>query len=371
VDLALYNEAQNMYRAGWIQLRGAIADRGGLVIMACNPPDAEIGRWIETVYEQARARKNHVRLYELSAKQNPFVEYQALADMAADVNDDLTFRREVLGEFVPIGDTVFHAWSDAETVRAVPVQYEDITHELTLQVLGKAFGYVIGLDFQKTPHMVAVVAKAFRDPRDPEREPLWWLVDEVVIDDSDELQLVDALEALPRWRHNAERDVEGYRSLFLPGDSLDRPVAAAVVMDASGFYQDGSHARARTSDRWLRSRRWEWLYYPQGLNVDGEQIRRNPDIIERVRATNARLKAANGRRRMFSLPHLVHVSRAMRSWENRNGAPWKFSPFTHVCDATTYPVFRFFGKPAPRTTSTVEPVHRKPSERRRGFDGIV
>ncbi len=46
VDFALYNEAQNMYRAGWIQLRGAIADTGGLIVLAANPPDAEIGRWI-------------------------------------------------------------------------------------------------------------------------------------------------------------------------------------------------------------------------------------------------------------------------------------------------------------------------------------
>jgi len=34
VDFALYNEAQNMYRAGWIQLRGAIADTAG---WSCSP----------------------------------------------------------------------------------------------------------------------------------------------------------------------------------------------------------------------------------------------------------------------------------------------------------------------------------------------
>jgi hypothetical protein len=42
VDFALYNEAQNMYRAGWIQLRGAIVDTGGLVVLAANPPDATV-----------------------------------------------------------------------------------------------------------------------------------------------------------------------------------------------------------------------------------------------------------------------------------------------------------------------------------------
>jgi hypothetical protein len=369
VDLALYNEAQNMYRAGWIQLRGAIADRGGLVILACNPPDAEIGRWIESLHEESRAGKNKVQAFDLNAKQNPFVEYQALADIEADTNDPLTFRREVLGEFVPIGDIVFHSWSDAATVRPhVPAHYEDITPQVCLDVLGRRAGYIIGMDFQKTPHMVGVVAKIFRDPEDP-GEQLWWLVDEVVLDDADELQLVDGLEALGRWRHNGPRDAEGYRALAMPGDSLDHPVAAVVVMDASGFYQDGAHSRARTSERWLRQRRWELLYYPQALNAKGEQNRRNPDIIERVRATNARLKSATGKRRMFSLPHLTHVNRAMRSWENRNGVPYKQSPFAHVCDAVSYPVFRFYGKPPPKAP-TYEPVKPVPSGRRSGFNGV-
>jgi hypothetical protein len=370
VDFCLYNEAQNMYRAGWIQLRGAIADRGGLVVMACNPPDAEIGRWIETVHEQARAKTNLVQLYELSAKRNPFVEYQALADMEADVNDELTFRREVLGEFVPIGDVVFHGWSDAESVREVPAHYIDVTPEFTEEHLGRRFGYVVGMDFQRVPHMVAVVAKAFINPADPDRSPFWWLVDEVVLEDSDELQLVDALERLPRWKHGAPRsDGDTYRSLILPGDSLDAPPHCAVVMDASGFWQDGAHARARTSEKWLRSRRWEWLFYPQPP-VDGVDVLKNPDIVERCRAANARLKAANGTRRMFSLPHLTHTNRAMRSWENRNGAPYRRSPFAHVCDAVTYPVYRFFGKPKAKAAPDVTPVQRVHGDRRRGFDGV-
>jgi hypothetical protein len=370
VDFALYNESQNMYRAGWIQLRGAIADRGGLVVMACNPPDAEIGRWIETVYEQARAEKNLVQLFELSAKSNPFVEYQALADIEADINDELTFRREVLGEFVPIGDVVFHAWSDAETVRDVPAHYRDVTHEITATVLGRSFGYVVGMDFQKTPHMVAIIAKIFVDPDDPAEEPIWWLVDEVVLEDSDELQLVDALERLPRWKHKEPRDpADTYRSQRLPDDSLDRPVHCAVVMDSSGFWQDGAHAHTRTSERWLRSRRWEWLYYPQPP-LDGVENKRNPDIIERCRAANARLKAANGIRRMFSCTHLEHTNRAMRSWDNRNGVPYKRSPFSHVCDAATYPIYRFFGRPKQRAPE-ITLVTRKHGERRRGFDGIV
>jgi hypothetical protein len=367
VDFALYNEAQDMTKEGWIQVRGAIADQGGLVLLACNPPRAEIGRWIEDVYEQARAEKNYVTAFPVNARHNPFIEYAALTSMEADINDEVTYRREVLGEFMPIGDIVFHAWSDAESVADVPAHFDDITAEFTHKHLGKAFGYIIGMDFQKTPHMVASIAKVFVDPADPDRNPIYWLVDEVVVDDADENELLDAIEATPRWRQHGQRvESDCYHPQPDP-DAAGPPTHCAVVMDASGFFQDGEHKANRTSEKWLRARGWTWLYYPQ---IDSK---RNPDIVERCKAANARLKAANGKRRLFSSRHLLHTNRAMRSWENRTGTPYRNSPYAHVCDAVSYPVFRFWGRPkrAPVVGNPAPPVHPKPSERRRGFDGVV
>jgi len=371
VDFALYNEAQDMQKEGWIQIRGAIADNGGLVLMACNPPRAEIGRWIEDVYEQARAEKNFVTAFPVNAKNNPFVEWAALASIEADINDEVTYRREVLGEFMPIGDIVFHAWSDAETVREVPAHYQDITLAFTRQHLGRPYLYIVGMDFQKTPHMVASVGKVFIDPAEPE-EPIYWLVDEIVAEDSNEDELLDALEAMPRWRHNEPRATESpddyYHGHEFPENRHRRegPVHCAVVMDASGFFQDGEHKVNRTSEKWLRARRWEHLYHPV------RDSKRNPDIVERCKATNARLKAANGKRRLFSCRHLVHTNRAMRSWENRNGFPYRNSPFAHICDAVSYPIHRFFARP-PRGKATEPPpsVQRQHGERRRGFDGVI
>ena len=346
VDFALYNEAQNMYRAGWIQLRGAIADTGGLVVLAANPPDAELGRWIETLHEQARARKNLVELFELSAKHNPFVEYQALADMEADLNDPITFAREVEGKMMPIGDIVFHSWSDAESVREPPAHFVNVTAEVTRKVLGRAAGYVVGLDFQRQPHMPAVVYQFFRDPEaaDPS-EVIPWIVDECVREDSDEYDLLDELEAMPRWQATARVEGQTYRGWIEPGDDKDRPVHCAVVMDASAWWQDGDHTKGKTSDRALRARRWTHLYRPQADRDDGTPVRSNPDIVERCKATNAMLKNQAGRRRMFSSPRCVRVNRAMRSWPNKNGAPHRHSDFAHICDAVSYVIYRFFGRP--------------------------
>lgn len=341
VDLALYNEGQNMSRAGWIQLRGAVADRGGLVIVAANPPDAEIGRWIENLHERARAKKIRAAIFKLTARTNPFVEVRALDDMADEV-DALTFRREVLGEFVPIGDVVMHAWSDTESVlERIPDGWIDATAEFTRKQLGRGAGYTVGMDFQRTPHMPGIVFKFFRDPSAPPDDDIIPIVcDEAVVEDADENDLVDALEAIEPWNPDGSRIAgDGYRGWIDTEDVKDAPSHCSVVMDASGWFQDGAHTKGRTSDRALAARRWTFLYKPQ------KDSDRNPDIIERVKTTNARLKTASGRRRMFVMAHCERVIRAMRSWENRGLAPSRTSDYAHIGDAVSYVVYRFFGRP--------------------------
>lgn len=366
VDLALYNEGQNMYRAGWTQLRGAVADTGGLVIIAANPPDAEIGRWIEDLHEKTRARKIKAEMFKMTAATNPFVQAESLEDMSDEV-DDLTYRREVLGEFVPIGDVVMHAWSDSESVNDPALHLIDVTARETKRELGRAAGYVVGMDFQKTPHMCATVYKLFTDPTSEAPDEVVPLcVDEVVVEDANEDDLVNALESLPRYKHGAERDPEDcYHGKERGTYDPEKPEHCAIVMDASGFWQDGEHSKTKHSNERLRDRGWVWLYKPQ------RDSDRNPDVIERIKTANARLKAADlrdatgavvkpGRRRMFVARHCVRVIRAMRSWPNmKSGAPDKGSVFAHVCDATTYPIYRFFARPKEkRGKGTYTPLNR-------------
>lgn len=348
-DFAVYNEAQNQTEKGWHMIRGAIADTAGLCVLAANPPDREAGRYIEMVHEQARAHKNAVELFSLTAAENPFVEFEALADMRKDINDELTYRREILGEMIPIGDTVMHAWSDSESVRTVPADFVDVTPEFTREKLGRAFGYVVGIDLQQTPHMCAAIFRFYRDPAEP-GEIIAWVVDEVVVDDADENDLIDALEA------------KGYRGWFEPGDDKDRPTACASVVDASAWWQDGAHTKGRTSDKALRARQWTFLYKPQ---PDSDK---NPEIVERVKATNSRLKTATGRRRMFSAPENTRINRAMRSWENRNGVPSRKSDFAHLGDAVSYVIYRFFGRPkVPRGKQEYRGIRRERPDQMRGW----
>lgn len=349
-DLALYNEGQNMSKAGWEKLHGAIADRAGMIVIACNPPDEPIGRWIEELYELARARKLEAEAFHLRGSNNPFVTAKVLEAMRAGV-DDVTARKDIDGEMgVPIGDTVFHAWSDAQTIRPVPADFVDVTAECSKKKLGRAAAYVIGMDFQKDPHMVAAVLKFFRDPTDPAGDPIPWVVDEFVVPDTNEEGLLDAIEAKGRWTRAGALADDGYRGWTEAADDAAAPVHCAVVMDASAWWQDGEHAKGKKSDLRLRARKWVHLYRPQ------EDKRNNPDVVERVKVTNARLKTADtparlgvpartGARRMFVTPECLEVARAMKSWENRDGAPYRRSDFAHICDAVSYPVYRFFGSP--------------------------
>lgn len=328
VDLVLLNEAQELSQTAYVKVRAPIADRGGLVLMTANPPDMPSGRWVEEHYVAAKSGQIECEVFEFDPQNNPWINYEALASIGKEV-DEKTFQRDVLGLFPPIGDVVFFAWSDRDSIRDVPEGFVDITREFTRATLGRAYASVIGIDLQQTPHMAAAVIKFFRDPSEP-LEVVPWVVGEVVVEEADENDLIDALE------------LEGYRGAAEPDDDPAEPMHSAVVMDASAWWQDGAHTKGRTSDRAFKARNWVHLYKPQ------KDSDKNPDIVERVKCTNARLKTSSGRRRLFSRRCNERTNRAMRSWENRGGVPYRKSDYAHLCDAVSYVIYRFFGVPKAR-----------------------
>ena len=344
-DFVVLNEAQMQAHRAYVNLRGAVADRGGLVLVCANPPDEPRGRWVETLWNDARSGTVDSKGFELDARKNPFVEHEALSSLEREV-DEKDFAREVLGVFTPIGSIVFHAWDDRENWKDPPLGLVDVTAEVTRAELGRAYGYVVGQDYQRTPAMVALVMKLFRDPADPDREVLCWVVDECIVDDADENGLLDELEAMPRWSPGDGRPETRERSTTYRGwtevdNPKDAPVHCGVIADASGFFQDGAHSVGRTSDRALAARRWT-AYRPQ------KDSDRNPAIVERMKAGNARLKNASGRRRMFVARHCLHTAEALRAYPLKNGFPDRRHALAHIADACTYPIYRLFGRPVVR-----------------------
>ena len=338
VDFVLFNEAQNMSQAGYTQLRPAIADTKGLVMLAANPPNRPIGRWVDEHQEGIVAGKIAGAHFDFDPKENPFADYEALETMAAEV-DAHTFDRDILGISRPIGDVVFHAWNNRESIRDVPDHLVDVTAELTKRELGVAREWVVGMDFQNTP-MVGAVIKFFRDPADPTRDVLTWVVGEAVVENATEDDLVDALAIADRWTPAGYKAAGGFSSS-----------ECAVVMDASGFWQDGDHSAAKekrtgpgqrhgqTSELKLRARGWNLLFRPSS------DVKSNPRRYPRIQSGNARLQTKDGKRHMFVTPECGDIANAMKRWENRNGVANPRSDFAHAGDAVTYVIYRFFALP--------------------------
>jgi hypothetical protein len=281
------------------------------------------------------------RVFEFDPRKNPHVVHESLEDMRADV-DEKTFKREVLGEFVPVGEMVFHAWSPRLNV-CEPTGRE-VTAEFLARHFGRDRGYqvAVGADFQLTPHMAAVIVRAFEAPGCPCGAPHLWYTDEVVVEKGDENDLVDALE---------EKGLDPKRTI--------------VIADASGAWQDAERTKGRGSFDMFRRRGWLNIVPPD------PKANRNPQVVERVKVANARMKSADEQRHLFSVPGNEALNRALRRWENKNGIPSRTSEWAHLCDAATYPLWRFFPRKAAPSRVEYQPVPAGRSERRSSFEGVI
>lgn len=319
-DFAVLNEAQLIDSQAFEIVRPATADNGGLIIMAANPPEKPIGFWLETWREGLVAGKVEGNNFFLDARNNPHVDHESLLAMKEEV-DDRTFQRDILGIWLPRADVVFHSWSDgiAGNVRPLPRAARDVTREFLKKHLKREFDAVLGVDLQKNPYPCAVGLQFFADPDDPEGEPLVWFNDEIVCEYGDEEALAMALI-----------------------DAGYDPARTALIVDASGSWQaiDRKKNRHRPSFELFRNFGWRHVYKPD------EKFEKNPPIPERVKVANTLFKNAHGKRRVFSDPELVLLNKAIKLWENRGGEPYRKSIYAHLCDAATYPLFRFFPRAA-------------------------
>ena len=322
IDFALYNEGQKMSEKGFLQLRGGAGDRGALVLVAANPPDEPIGLWVEGFKEGVERGVRKAEAFFFDFEKNYHVEDQSLRDLAHEM-DEQTYRREIRGEFVPIGNVVFHAWNDQFSRRAVPAHFVDVTRAESRRLLGRAVDTIIGADFDKVPHLAAAVCRLYRDPGDPDGPVLLWVIAEAVVELSDEDGLCDALEALPGQPGGGAR--------------LIVKKTAVVIADASGAWQDTERTRGKTSHD-IMARRGFRVIKPD------RKMDKNPLISERVKAGNAALRSHAGVRRLFVAPGCQHTCTAMKRWEIRDGRPHKRSKYSHMCDAVTYVVWRLWGR---------------------------
>ncbi len=323
VDFVMINEAGIMTKMVPFSSIPRIKDKGGLAVLTANPPQSAKGQWILDLHEKYEAAKEtgkafYWRFVHMLSGGNETRDVET-ADQVGQMLVDLDPRAakaDVEGLLLPIGDRAYFKFRKNQHIRPTP-EIGDITREFTKRRLGRAFEYIGGVDFQGTPHHAAVICKVFGTFD----EPMIYVVDEVVAENSTEDELLDLV------------DEAGYS-----------PESLVWVGDASGQWQDGKHSgNGRDSYKVFTSRRWR-IVPPAEKKSDKGRWSKNPPIEKRVGLTNKLL--ADDRLKID--PELKKLAEALRecAWVKARygGKPAGF--YSHITDALGYVIWWAF--PAPK-----------------------
>lgn len=307
-SFAFLNEGQKTAKAAYEILRGAAADTGSLVMMCANPPKLPIGYWLYEHVAKARAGQIDGVIHDFT--ENPEIDMAALTSLAKEMGAR-DYRIDIGGELLKRDDVVFYAMSD-DNVRPTP-EVGDVTEGFLKKHVGRPFQQWIELDFQRKPHMVAFVNRAFVAPGCPCGQPHPWTTEEIILENADEDDMIVTLAR----RHG------------LTGEN------SVAIGDASGDWQGVDRIKGRSS--FDRFRRAGWLI----LKPD-EDLEKNPDVMERAAVGNARLCTYDGNRHAFVDPKCWQLIEALKKWDTKYWRPNSRSVFAHRCDAWSYGKHRFF-----------------------------
>lgn len=325
-NLIVMNEGQMMKHRAYIVCRGAIVDQSGLVIVCANPPvEAGDEQWVTDFAADAAAGRRAAVYIEFSPLQNPHIDRASLLAFSAEL-DERTFAIEVLGQFRGPKDAVAYNWIRLENELAVPRGYRDVTRSF-LELVGEGddIDVIVGLDVQRFPHIGGPWYKLYVPPDTiPTVETvIAWIVGETVLEGGDEEDFCAAM-----------------------GEAGLLAETTLIVCDASGQYQ---HSRRRTVDspppEWkgkgsfdiIRGEGWRRIKPPD------RRMKKNPEIVDRMRAFTSRICTKAGWRRLFADPDLApKTCGAIRDWRTKHGTPHRTSQHAHLGDAASYPIVRLF-----------------------------
>lgn len=344
-NLVFINEAQQVPVSSYNTVRAPIADHGGLVIAAANPPDdGDKGEWVAEVAAGANnGTLDHARAFFVDPEENPHIDIKALHALAETMSEH-EYDTQVRGKFLVSANAVLSAWNRVVNERIVP-DIGECTKRFTKKFEGREFKHIISIDVQSFPWIVATVAHAYANPDAPGdmSASFLWFTDEVFVDDGDEIDIADAL---------IER---GYS-----------PPETLIICDASGDYQQAQRNKEMQRTEFKGKGSWDMIRSRGFLHIVGPDpdMQKNPLVTERVRAANARIGTKTRKAYVFADPKLCPRSvETIGKWRKVNGRPSRSSQFAHCGDTITYLIWRFFPRRKAPGTPEFKVVGRK-------FEGV-
>jgi hypothetical protein len=321
------NEAQQIQEATYRNARGAVVDDGGFVMSALNPPTiGDVGMWTADAISQItrgdRPGGEHIFIDPLD---NPHIDVRKLLAMRSGMTEH-DWQTQIRGRILALPDAVLYTWDQTENERAPP-DLGRITHEFLTAHEGDGVKWnrVVTVDVQGYPWVACGIGDIYRDPRAPHdsRSGLLWLTDDVALAQGDEVDACSALKA---------KGVDPERTL--------------VIMDASCWWQQMERDLIRQRPNY-KGRGSADIFKQEGFRHvvrPDRKMKANPDVFERIRATNASIRPADGVRGLYIDPtRCPNACESAKKWRlTKSRKPSRDSKMAHFGDVLGYYVWRFF-----------------------------
>jgi hypothetical protein len=337
VDFLLYNEPQKMSPKAIKHGLYGTADRGGLTVLAANPPDGPEGDWLRDLkdaIDEDPEIKPITRFFNFSSKHNTKIDQPArkrVAKIAQKIDPDMG-DADAEGTWRRWGDLAYPSFNKRPVdhkdfpglVGPCPtVGVVDMTAAVTRREFGRQFDFIIGGDFQRKPQAAAVM-KIIKLP--DVAEPVYWFVD-CVGTVGTEVELSTDLLAPPH--------VYAQKS----GDTR----AAMWVGDCSGSWQGAERIKGRTSFSLLEAEGW-FVVPAEIIKGANSERPRNPEVGQRLGLMQRLMEA----RRIRVAPECTWLVEAFSKCQLRRtdtGTRVPKGQHAHITDAACYAVWRCEPKP--------------------------
>ena len=231
-DIVLLNEGAKMPQLVFDNAVGGTGDTGGLILIASNPPTKQKGAWIRDIVEQARedaalGKTYPIKVFKLDHKANAAIS-EAGRGRVGEILQRLNPRMAAaddLGDVLHIGDAIMYRYDRVRHGISAPPQLGDITEQWTKAKLRRGYEFIVGVDWQKHPFIVATFWKLYGSME----EPILWCCGELTVQGAED-DFLDELEDNGFVLRETPRQVQEVTSSNI-----------VFVGDASGCWQSADH----------------------------------------------------------------------------------------------------------------------------------